>query len=249
MEHPILETMYTKTFSLDPARDNFDKILELEESLPEKYDPLIAEMKGESFWMNRDDIFREAFWESSEKNMNYINTNHSWARKSDSLGRVDAYAYYLTNPGYKNRLYAHWVHMERYLKLIHNYRRSAINLLADLKVYRDQLRAPELRSFYEDLNLVKLPKVGCNGNAMDQTVSSGEYTFLTNLSSDTLRFDNYDLEDFMLRKYVLAPNESMYTRTRWDAAEALQSRMLEIKVDGDCMERYVEVSGGYIVVE
>lgn len=45
-EHPIPETMFTKTFSLDPARDNLDKLLEQEESLPDKYDPLIQKMKG-----------------------------------------------------------------------------------------------------------------------------------------------------------------------------------------------------------
>lgn len=199
--------------------------------------------------MNRDDIFREVFWESAEKNMNYINRNYAWARQSNSLGRAKVYSYYLTNPEYKNILHAHWVHMDRYLKSIHYYRKSAINLLADLKVHRDHLSGTEMRSFYENLNSVSTPKLECNGNAMDLPSNGGEHTFITNLSTDTLKFDSYDSEDFMLRKYILDPNESRYTRTRWEAAESLQARMIELEVDGVCLERYVEVSGGFIVVE
>jgi len=101
-----------------------------------------------------------------------------------------------------------------------------------------------MRFSYEDLNPVSTPKLGCNGNGMDLPASGREYTFITNLSSDTLKFDSYDSEDFMLSKNVLDPNESRYIQTGWDAAESLHSRMIELDVGGECLERYVEVSGG-----
>ncbi|MCZ4410283.1 hypothetical protein O3Q51_15820 [Cryomorphaceae bacterium 1068] len=248
-ETPILETMITKTFSLDPARDNLDKILEQEESLPEKYEPIIVGMKSELFWMNRDDFYRETFWKSAEENMNYFNINYSWARKADSLDRHEAYTFYLTNPEFKNRLYAHWVHMERYLKSIHYYRKSAIMLLIDLKVYRDGLNADELRSFYAALGLNEPVTLDCAGGFNGNRSQGEEFTFVTNLSSDTVRFDNFDSEDQMNRKYVLAPNDSRYTRTRWGNGDLMPPRIIEGMVNGTCVERLAEVNDGYLVFD
>jgi hypothetical protein len=247
-ENVELEEMIDKAFTLDPADVKLRKVLELEETLPEKYEPHINRLKYVLFWINREEPYRRALWESSKQNREYLNLKYPWARKTDSLSRTEAFNYYVNNPEHKNRLWAHYHHINNYLREIYNYRKCAQLLLTDLKLHRDGYGPEQMDKFYKKLGLSPVMELACEEEPENERLYGGVSTLVTNMSSDTIQIVYFDEEDQLLRTNSTPPKSTRFTASQWKQGDDMPPRIIELKRGDNCEKRYIQRREGYLIV-
>jgi hypothetical protein len=255
-DNPRFEQLSTWRFTLNPSLNNRNKLLEIEEALPAKYEGTISEKFRFDFMIGREQDAMNLLRESANRNADYFNMNYTWARKSDSLSKDAAYDYFLTDEGYKSRLFTHWNKAMNYTRLIGIIRSVSFNELIKLKMIREDCEAVDLKETLEDLDQRAFKKFesGAPTNS-DTLINIQQFPVIVNWTEDTLDLKLYTQYGLLVQdreidpKEVTGVGEDISTEHQIMGHDAYYLRVFKVYKDDVLLNEYMEVPNGYLIIE
>lgn len=255
-DNPRLEQLSTWRFTLNPSLNNRNKLLEMEEALPDKYEGTISEKFRFDFIIGREQDAMNSLRESAERNADYFNMNYTWARKSDSMSIDAAYDYFLTDEGYKNRLFTHWDKAMNYTRLIGQMRTESFREFIKLKMIRENYKAVDLKETLEDLDQQAFKKIQSGTPTdSDTLINISQFPVIVNWTEDTLDVKIYTQYGLLTQEREIDPKEvtslraEISTEHQIMGLDAYYLRVFKVYNDNVLLSEYLEVPNGYLIIE
>ena len=255
-ENPRLERLSTWRFTLNPALSNRNKLIEKEEALPVKYASRILGNLRFDFVIGRELDAMNLLRESAERNADYLNMNYTWARKSDSLSKDAAHDYFLTDEGYKSRLFTHWRKAMNNTALICDIRTRSLRDLIKLKMIREECEALDIKETLEDLGQQAFKKIEFGTlTDSDTLINIRQFPVIVNWTEDTLEMKVYDQYGLLTQEREIGPKEviSVYPDISSEHQiidhDAYYLRVFKVYKDDVLLNEYLEVPNGYLIIE
>ena len=255
-DNPGYQQLSEWRFTLNPSLNNRNKLLEMEEALPAKYEGIISDKFRFEFIIGREQDAMNLLRESANRNDDYHNMNYTWARKSDSLSIDASYDYFLSDEGYKNRLFTHWNKAMDYTRLIGLFRSESLNELIKLKMIREDCEAADLKETLEDLDQEAfLKSESGTPTDSDTLINICQYPVIVNWTEDTLDVKAYTQYGQLTQEMEIDPKgvirlrEVRSTEHQIMGLDAYYLRVFKVYKDDVLLNEYLEVPNGYLIIE
>ena len=236
-------------YSFNAKTENLSLLLEYEKSVPKKLKPILAAVK--ELEKREATIYRQ--WSilrtNTTENIKAL-TNEVSLVRLDSISKNKQYHYMLTNPDYKKIVELYWIHTEVYYDFISRYRAQNMAVLGTIKMINEDFGLEELETLYKSKGMNPFTTIDCNPELIITKNDEIRRGYLIgNLSNKdiTLRMVNDGKVGGM---YTLKPNELRYSRPEYAGLDGDYTVIAEqLDSDGNCIQKYVAVNKGYLLIE
>jgi hypothetical protein len=232
-----------------PKTENLNLLLEYEKSAPKKLKPIIAAVKE---LQNREkSLYQQwdALHENVLENIKTLTSEVSLAR-TDSISKNKKFNYMLSNPDYKKIVELYWIRAQIYYDFISRYRAQTMAVLSTIKIIQEDYRQEELEDLYKSKGMNPFTTLNCNPKQPITKNNETRRSYLIGNLSDqdiTLRMTN---EGKIGGIYILKPNELRNSRPEYAGLDGDYTVIAEqIDSDGNCIQKYVAVNKGYLLIE
>ncbi len=246
-----LGDLYQRFRIMNIVTENIDKLLELEESVPSSYVPIITSAKE----LRRTSSYDENAWiavrDQRYKNIEYLASNFLWFAKSDSSSLEKRYQYFINNPDYKKRVATYWYKVSDMALTTHYHRSITLKMLGIIKMLRHDYSADQLRQFFNSVGVNSYVPIDCTEEVKrnSQDISPPERMLIANLGSkpgqlrildtkgqliETKDLDNQ--EYYIYQEFVSAIDDDFFTVIEWHQ-------------NGRCAQKFTETQNGYLIIE
>lgn len=245
----LLGIVSANWYSFNPKTENLKLLLEYEKSAPKKLKPIIDAAKE---LVNRENqVYRQ--WNvvrtNTSENIKALTKEISLVR-SDSVSKNEQFNYMLTNPDYKKTVELYWVYIEPYYDFISRYRAQTMAVLGTIKIIREDFEIQELETLFKTKGMSSFTALDCNSNQPFIKNNEIRRSYLIgNLSTEdiTLKMVN---DGKIGGTYTLKPNQLRYTRPEYAGLDGDYTVIAEqLDIDGNCIQKYVAVNKGYLIIE
>lgn len=235
--------------SFNAKTENLNLLLEYEKSVPKKLKPIIAAVKElekrEAYIYRQWNIVRTNIAENVK-----ALTNEVSLVRSDSVSKKKQFDYMLTNPNYKKIVELYWIQTEIYYDFISRYRAQNMATLGTIKMINENFGLEELEILYKSKGMNPFTTIDCNPK---QTITKNNEIrrgyLIGNLSNKdiTLKMVN---DGKIGGTYTLKPNELRYSKPEYAGLDGDYTVIAEqLDGDGNCIQKYVAVNKGYLLIE
>ena len=248
--NPYLPHLTSWRFTLDPNLDNMYNLVKKEDVLPAKYDVIMPLIRRMNFVIGRENDEMNQLKASSEKNLEFINMNYTWARKSDSLSLAKAYNYYLNDVSYKNRLYSHWKKAMDYTYIISLFRAQSLIILSYLKSAREDYDASDLKPMLEELD--QNPFILAEQDTLpdpEPPINISQCPIIINWTNDTVNLKINSRNDSLIYELDISPTRIVILPTDAGNLSTDYLRHFETYKNDELQNKYIEVPNGFLIIE
>lgn len=239
---------------LNITYENIDKLLSKEEVIDSKYEEVIVAAKEILRANIYDELSGGPVIDFYNKNVDFITTQPMWIAKSDSLSIKRLYNYFLTDEKYKKQVLNYWGKTS-FLTLTVIYSRSSqMKLLGILKTIRHNYDVDQLHQLFNSLGLNSFTKIDCDEVVLrnENQFYKNERFLVANLSKDQAYLIVKSGEDEFIQERRLKPGGySIIQETRFGVEEINKDfySIIEIRKDGQCIQKYADENNGYLIIE
>ena len=228
----------------DVLEENIDILIQNEDRLPERYKPLVTDMKSLKFYFSNYKRIVQEFTELKRNNERILENNYAWYSLNDSLSNEKRIQYYATDSLFRNRLFTI---VKKYRQLFSFYSSTIqrkINILCTIKKIDENYTANDFRTYlsssaFRERNETFFDegkKVTCDTKPNPKVKVSSSH-ILINSSTDTITV--FNPRGF---KTTVLPDELKSTFNSSD------SNIIEIYRNDTC-EAYQVTNNNFIIIE
>ena len=239
---------------LNITYENIDKLLGKEEMIDSKYEESIVAAKEILRANIYDELSGDPVIDFYNKNVDFMTSQPLWILRSDSLSIKRRYNFFLTDEKYKKQVLNYWGKTS-FLTLTVIYSRSAqMKLLGILKTIRHNYDVDQLHQLFKNIGLHSFTKIDCEDEVLrnENQFYKNERFLVANLSQDQAHLIVMSGEDELIQERKLKPGEySTIQETKFGVVGINEDfySIIEIHKDGQCIQKYADVSNGYLIIE
>ena len=234
--------------------ENIEKIVEKEESIDSKYEKVIEAAKELLRANIYDQLSGNPVMDFYNENVDFKMSQPLWMVKSDSLSILRRYHYFLDDENYKKQL-LRYCGKTSFMTLTLMYSRSAtMELLGRLKTIRHNYDVNQLHKLFESLDLNPFTKIDCQDDVErnDDQYYRNERFLVANVSQEQVHLYLRDASDRLIWERELKPGDySIVMETQFGVEDIDEDffSIIEVRKDDQCLQKYVEASDGYLLLE
>ncbi len=235
--------------SFNPKTENLHLLLEYEKSTPKQLKPIIDTAKE----LEKREVMISQQWSTVQTNIienTKAITNEVSLVRLDSISRNKQYQYMLTNPDYKKIVELYWINTQVYYDFISRYRAQTMAVLGTIKMIREDFGLEELEALYKSKGMNPFLVSDCNPKEPISKNNEIRRGYLIGNLSDqdiTLKMVNDGKIGSM---YTLKPNQLRYTKPEYAGFGGDYTVIAEqIDSDGNCIQKFVAVNKGYLLIK
>jgi hypothetical protein len=249
-----LENLLFRFQFLNITYGNIDKLLGKEENIDSKYGEVIVAAKEILRANIYDELSGRPVIDFYNENVDFMMSQPLWMAKSDSLSISRRYNYFLTDEDYKKQVLNYWGKTS-FMTLTLIYSRSAqMKLLGILKTLRHNYEVDQLHQLYKRLGLQSFAKIDCEDVVPrnENTFYKNERFLVANLSQEQVHLFVMNVEGELIKTRKFEPGEYaiiMETRFGVEGIDDDFYSVIEIRRDGNCVQKYAEETNGYLLIE
>ena len=234
--------------------ENINKLIEKEELISSKYQPIIEIAKE----LIRSIIYNEYTEEPLKNffygNIDFLMSNCLWIAKADSSSIEKRYHFFTTDENYRKRVLNYWAKTSEMTLTTMFHRAVTMELLGRIKVIRHNYDADRLHQLYKSLNLNSFRQIGCEGvvSRNKNQFYRNERFLVSNMSERQIHLlvkkgsgETIGEMDIGVGGYAIF----METWLEFGAIDDDFFSIVELYQDGQCITKFVEETNGYIIIE
>jgi len=231
-----------------PKTENLNTLLNKEEYATNELIPIINAVKRLITGKNIADQAWETLYNNIDKNTETLTQQVSLV-KLDSISLEQRYAYLLSDPDYQHIAELNWIRTQDFYDLLSRFRADNIALLSTIKMVRENYGRQELEHLYDSLGMKPFKEVDCKTQNITNNNELRRGYLIGNLSDKeiTIKVMN-DGKVGDLK--TLKPNEFRDSRPEYAGLNGDYTIIVEqIDQNGTCINKYVAVNKGYLLIE
>ncbi len=231
--------------------ENIDKLLELEESMPSSYTPIINAAKE----LRRTSSYDENTWiavrDQRYKNLEFLASNFLWFTKTDSASTEKRYHYFINDPDYKKRVANYWYKIS-HMALTTCYHRSlSLKMLGIIKTLRYDYDADQIHQFYNSLGVNSYVQIDCKNETWRKSNynSPPERILIANLSNESGQIWIKDVNGELKETKELDTQEYYIYQEFISGIDVDFFTVIEWHQNGHCVKKFIETRNGYLILD
>jgi len=235
--------------SFNAKTENLSLLLEYEKSVPKKLKPIITAVKE----LEKREAYIYGQWSVLRANIAdnlKTLTNKVSLVRSDSISKKKQFDYMLTNPDYKKIVELYWIQAEVYYDFISRYKAQNMATLGKIKMINENFGLKELETLYKSKGMSPFTISDCSPEQAYTKNDEIRRSYLIGNLSDkdiTLRMIN---DGKIGGTYTLKPNELRHSRPEYAGLDGDYTVIAEqLDNDGNCIQKFVAVNKGYLLIE
>lgn len=234
--------------------ENLNKLIDNEELISFKYETVIEIAKQLMRSIIYNELTETPLKDFYSGNLDFLMSHSFWMAKSDSFSIEKRYHYFTTDENYKKRVLNHWAKTSDMALTTIYHRSISMELLGKIKVIRQNYNAGHLHQLYKSLNLNSFERINCEDEISrnKNKFYKNERFLITNMSEKQAHFFVKNSKGEIVGEKKLNPGEYfifMETKLEFGAIDADYFSIIEMRQDGQCIQKYVEERNGYLIIE
>ena len=218
--------------------ENFDLVINLEKSFPEKYMDVLESIKNIDTYYKNVQSEVEMLDYIERQNYNILSNKFDWYDDFSKEALDKRRNFYLIDFLFQNRLSSYISNFKMYASVANRIKLQKAKIWSEVAVLKSNTTNKALKLGYNEMGLVELSKIDCSATAQkNQLPSFFTWNLVYNSTNDTIAITTNDNHNYF---HYLNPNS-------FDLYNA--NKEIKISKNMDCIAKYKSVINGYIIIE
>ena len=245
----LISIVAVNWFIVSPKSENLDYLLNNQKGTPKTYRPIINAAK-----MLKDrEMIMYGEWDrlntTIQENIKKITSQVSLI-KIDSISKDERFNYMLSDDEYKKMIELYWISAQDYSDQVSRYRAQVMATLSTINVVKENQSIQDLKALYKSKDMNPFMQFGCNDELPKPDNRPRRRSFLLgNLSNNdvVLKVKN---DNKITDIFTIKPNSFRFTRPEYAGIGGDYTVIVEkLDAKGKCIEKFVSVENGYLMIE
>lgn len=234
--------------------ENINKLIEKEELISSKYETIIEIAKELIRTIIYNNYTEEPLKNFYYGNIDFLMSNCLWVAKSDSSSIEKRYHFFTTDENYKKRVLTYWSKTSEMTLTTMFHRAVSMELLGRIKVIRHNYDVDRLYQLFKNLNLNSFRKISCDDGVLrnKNQFYRNERFLITNMSEKQIHLIGKNSIGGIIGEKKIEPGGYSIFMESWLKFGAIDDdyfSIIEVRHDDQCINKYVEETNGYLIIE
>ncbi|WP_299122275.1 hypothetical protein [uncultured Winogradskyella sp.] len=231
-----------------PKTENISVVLDNEKSADKKLRPIINAVKR---FVHRKDLMDQQWnvlYNNIQENIETLTKKVSLVRL-DSTSKEERFQYMLTNKDYKKTVELYWINIQNYYDQLSRFRASNMALLSTIKMVQENYDKAALETLYKSKGMSAFIPTDCKQHQASKNDELRFSYLIGNLSTKDIKLNMIN-DGKIGGSYLLKPNEFRVSRPEFAGLGGDYTVIAEqIDTDGNCLQKFIAVNKGYLLIE